>query len=116
MGGDNADDVAGRADGDSVSSEASFSAHLDSGAARIFRTPSLCPKQSAAVKGITINADLRSRLLVIDKTGGESLIFYMTAIVVGGIMLVIIPLLALTTNQLLCLQRAVQAFDAVYVY
>ena len=40
----------------------------------------------------------------------------MTAIVVGGITLVIIPLLALTANQLSCLQRVIQAFGVVSAY
>jgi len=58
VGGDDADHVAGTSDNDSISSNASFLAHLDSGAARIFLMPTLCPKQSATVKGITINPDL----------------------------------------------------------
>jgi len=44
---------------------------------------------------------------------GESLILYMTAIVVGGMTVIIIPLLALTANQLSRLQQDVQAFDMV---
>ena len=115
MGGDSADDVAGGADNNIVSSEALFSVHLDSGAACIFRTHSLRPKQSATVKGITINANSRGRLLVVDRTGG-GLILYMTALVVGGITLVTILLLALTANQLSRLQRSVQAFGVVSVY
>ena len=92
MGGDDADDVAGEEDDESVSSDASFSAHLDSGSARVFCTPSLRPKQTAAVKGITIHPDSKGRLLVVDRTGGgrESLILYMTAICIAGITLVII--------------------------
>jgi len=40
----------------------------------------------------------------------------MTAMVMGGIMLVIIPLLALTDNQLPLLQRAGQKFGVVSAY
>ena len=77
MGGDDVDDVTGEADDESVSSNASFSAHLASGLARVFCIPSLCPKQTAAVKGITIHPDLKGRLLVVDRTGvGESYPIY----------------------------------------
>ena len=69
--GDNADDVVGGADDDSVSSEASFSAHLDSGSTRIFCTPSLRPKQNAVVKAMTFSAASKGRQLVVDRTGGE---------------------------------------------
>ena len=77
MGEDDVDDVAGEADDESVSSNALFSAHLDSGSARVFCTPSLHPKQTAAVKGITIHPNLKGRLLVVDQTGvGESYPIY----------------------------------------
>lgn len=76
MGEDDVDDVAGEADDESVSSNASFSAHLASGSARVFCTPLLRPKQTAAVKGITIHPDLKGRLLIMDRTGGGRVLSY----------------------------------------
>ena len=76
MGGDDVDDVAGEVDDESISSNASFSAHLASDLARVFCTPSLRPKQTAAVKGITIHPDSKGRLLVVDQTGGGRVLSY----------------------------------------
>jgi len=93
VGGDNDDDVTGGADANSVSSDALFSAHLDTWEYQ------LIPIQIQ-----------RGGCSLWTEPGGKNSILYMTAICIGGIMLVIIPLLALTTNQLLRLQRAAQEY------
>ena len=57
------------------------------------------------------------KLLVVDCTGKEkSLILYMTALSTARITLVIMPLLSLTENQLLQIQKAVQKYGSVYTY
>lgn len=61
---------------------------------------SLCPKQVDGISGIIFDPSSKGRFLVVDQTWGESLILAMTAICIGGISLVIVPLLALTANQL----------------
>jgi hypothetical protein len=58
----------------SVASDASFGDHLDSGARRIFRTPSLRPNQRAAVKRIVLDPESEGKLLLCERTGaGKSL-------------------------------------------
>ena len=52
--------------------------------------------------------------MVVDLTGGgKSLILSMTAISVGEITLLVIPLLALTANQLARLNNAIQKYGAI---
>ena len=101
-------------DDDSVGSAESFDAHLDSVARRVFRTPCLRPKQRTAIKRIIADGSTDGKLLVVDRTGGgKSLILYMTAIAVGGITLVIVPLLSLTANQISRIEQAVQRYGTV---
>jgi superfamily II DNA helicase RecQ len=101
----------------SVGLDKSFLKHLNSGASRVFCTVSLCPKQQEAACRIVCDKSSKGRLLVVDRTGGGgTLILHMTAISVGGIALVIIPLLSLTANQLDHIKHAVQRYGAVYAY
>ena len=57
-------------DDDSVSSDASFSEHLDSLASRVFRTPSLQSNQQKAVKRIVLDPSSEGKLLLCEQTGG----------------------------------------------
>ena len=50
---------------------------------------------------------------VVDQPGGKSLVLAMTAIAVGGITVIIFPLLALTANQLTRVNAAVQRYVTV---
>mmetsp|Transcript_33194 Transcript_33194/g.69753 ORF Transcript_33194/g.69753 Transcript_33194/m.69753 type:complete len:158 (+) Transcript_33194:242-715(+) len=101
----------------SVGLDKSFSKHLNSGASRVFCTVSLRPKQQEAVRHIVCDKSSKGRLLVVDRTGGgKTLILHMMAILVGGIALVIIPLLFLTANQFERIKHAVQRYSAVYAY
>ena len=104
-------------DDDSVDSSASISDHLHRGARRVFRAKSLRPKQLVAIKRIITDQQTDGKLLVVDRTGGgKSLILYMTAISVGGITLVIVPLLSLTANQLERIRQAVQKYGMVSAF
>ena len=57
-------------DDDSVNSDALSSAHLQSGARRVFCTHKLRPKQLVAIKRIVKDEATDTKLLVVDKTGG----------------------------------------------
>ena len=82
------DDEDSSSDDDSVASIdsiASFTAHLESAAAKVFNVRALRPKQVAALKRIIFDKDSGGRLLVVDRTGGEkSLILSLTAICVAS--------------------------------
>ena len=98
----------------SVDSDASFSEHLASGASRVFSTPSLRTEQPLAVKRIILDKTSDGKLMLCIRTGGgKSLTMYLTAISVGGITLVIIPLLSLTANQMERIKKAMQQDGAV---
>ena len=94
-------------DEESVSSDAAFGDHLASAARRVFRIPSLRPKQLEAVQDILYKEETDGKLLVVDRTGGgKSLILQLTAVAVAGVTIVIVPLLSLTANQMARVSRA----------
>ena len=83
-----------KSDDNSISSDTSFNARLDSTALRLFRTPLLRPNQRAAVRRILLDPSSDCKLLLCERTGGgKSLTLYMTAVCVGGLALLIITLL-----------------------
>ena len=99
---------------DGVSSDASFSAHLNSGLSRVFRTPSLRPMQQVAINSIICDPAPDGKLIVVGRTGGgNSLILFMTVNSVGGILLVVILLLSLTANQLSRIKKAAQGYGII---
>ena len=108
-------DDEGDADDDiSVASDAAVDEHLDSGARRVFGVASLRPKQRDAINSILFDSESDGKLIVVDRTGGgKSLILQMTAICVGGVTLVIVPLLSLTANLMSRISRASCARMAV---
>ena len=111
---DLADDDDSVSSGETVASDASCSDHLNSGAVRVFGTKRLRPKQDQAIKKICFDSECEGKMIVVDRTGGgKSLILAMTSIIVAGISVVIVPLLALTANQLARLNRAVSKYGAV---
>src|SRR5210317_560660 len=96
-------------DEESVASDAPFADHLASCASRVFRMPSLRKEQPEAVERIIFDPECGGKLMLTIRTGGgKSLTLYLTAVSVGGITLVIIPLLSLTANQLERLKQALQ--------
>ena len=102
------------ADDDSVATDASLAAHLDSGSSRVFRTPSLRPNQRRAITSLLTDPVTEGKLLAVERTGGgKSLTLMMSAITVAGISLVIVPLLSLTANQMSRIKSAVQRYGAV---
>ena len=101
-------------DEESNASDVSLSDHLRSAASRVFRTPSLWPNQLAAIKRLLVDPRTDGKVLLVERTGGgKSLVMLVSAITVGGITLVIVPLLALTANQLSRIRCAVQKYGAV---
>ena len=101
-------------DNDSVSSDGTVNSsapiadHLNNGAGRVFRMPSLRPRQDEAITRIAFDPRSGGKLVVVDQTGGgKSLVLAMTAIVVGCVTIVVVPLLALTADQLVRLNAAV---------
>ena len=97
----------------SVASDESLSEHLNSGSRRVFNTPLLRPRQQQTVQTILRKKSCGGKIIVVDRTGGgKSLILHMTSIAVAGISLVIVPLLALTANQLERINQALQTCGA----
>ena len=92
-----------------VPTEGSFVDNLNYGSSRVWTTPTCCPKQEEAVETIIFLEVCGGKLLVVDQTGsGKSHIFRMTATFAGGIILVIVPLLALTADQMVKIRIALQ--------
>ena len=84
----------------SVSSSASFSEVLDNLSARMWSTPSLRPAQAEAITEI-MHGRCGGKLLLVHRTGGgKSHILRMIGSLVGGIVLVIVPLLTLCADQI----------------
>jgi superfamily II DNA/RNA helicase len=101
----------------SVDLSSPFIDHLNSGASRVFAVESLRPKQVEGVERIIFDPSSGGRLIIVDRTGGgKSLILAMTAICIGGITLVLVPLLALTANQLARLSKAIQKYGVVSAF
>ena len=72
------------------------------------------PKQIVACKRIVYDPSSLGKLIVIDRTGvGKSHILRMVATMVNGITIVIIPLLALTADQMANLIKAIQLHGSV---
>jgi superfamily II DNA or RNA helicase len=100
--------------GDDVDASSPFNAHLSSAARRIYGVARLRPKQSEAVSRLLFDEECRGRLILVDRTGGgKSLVLFLTAASVGGITLVLVPLLALTASQLSKLNAAVQRYGTI---
>ena len=98
-----------------IASDAPFTDHLASCAARVFKMPSLRKEQPEAVERIIFDPSCGGKLLLCIRTGGgKSLTLYLTAVSIGGISLVIIPLLSLTANQLERLKKALQRDGNVF--
>ena len=84
-----------------VPADAPFIVQLNNGSSRVWRTPIFCPKQEQAVRTILFSEECGGKLIIIDRTwSGKSHTICMFALFVGGIALVIVPLLLLTANQI----------------
>ena len=92
----------------SVNPDAPLVEHLNADAWQIFRVRSLRPKQEQAITMIVADPLCAGKLIVVDHTGrGKSIVLYMTAFTVTGITLIIVPLLALTANQMARIKKVV---------
>ena len=77
----------------------------------VWRKPCLRPVQELAVHKIVYEPISEGKLLVIDRTGGgKSLILQLSAVMVGGIAFVLVPLLSLTANSISKVKRTVQEY------
>lgn len=97
--------------------DAPIPAQLSYAAAKVFGKFVLRPRQVTAVHKLVYCKSSEGKLLVVDRTGGgKSLILSLAAVMVGGITYVIIPLLALTANQMAKLKEALTDDGAIEVH
>ena len=91
---------------------------MNKASSRVWRVDECRPKQIQACKQILYQLLSLGKLIVIDHTGGgKSHILRMLAKMVNGIILVIIPLLALTADQMANVINAIQlhgSFESHY--
>ena len=72
------------------------------------------PKQIEACDKLLYDATSSGKLLVVDRTGGgKSHILRLAGVMVNGIILVIVPLLALTADQMANIINAIQEHGSV---
>ena len=96
----------------SVDSNASFFQQTNNASSRTWTTPECRPTQVVAVVTILFDAKCEGKILVIDWTGfGKSHILRMIATFTGGVILVIVPLLALTANQMVKIEEHYKLMD-----
>ena len=69
--------------------------------------------QKAAVELIIFGSECNEELLIVDRSGGESHIIRMAATFVSGIIIAIVPLLALTADQMSKIEQANQDCGSV---
>ena len=99
---------------DDVSEDAPFVYQMNNGSSRVWTTPSCRPMQNVAVERSVFKPECEGKVLIVDRTGGgKSHILRMAATFVGGIVVVIVPLLALTADQMSKIDEAVQDCGSV---
>ena len=92
---------------DGASSHVFFLLWFDNASSHVWSTPESPPTQVVAVNTLLFNQKCKDKPLVIDQTGlGESHILHMTAVMIEGIILHIIPLLALTVDEVAKIEEA----------
>ena len=100
-----------------VPADGSFVGHLNYGSYCVWNTPTCRPKQEEAVETICFLEVCGGKLLVINRTGsGKSHILCMVATFVERIVLVIVPLLALTADQMAKIRVALQGEGSVSAF
>ena len=83
----------------------------------VWRKHKLRPNQITAVNKLVYDKESGGKILLVDRTGGgKSLILQLSAVMVGGIAYVIVPLLALTANQIAKIKLALQEEGLVKCY
>ena len=98
----------------SVADDAAFEYVMDNGSSRVWSTPHCRPTQHAAVETILFGEECEGKLLVVDRTGsGKSHILRMIGTFTGGIVLVIVPLLALSADQMAKIKEALESHGSV---
>ena len=97
--------------------DASIEEQLAYAASHVWQKNELRPNQVEAVHKLVYDGESQGKLLVVDRTGaGKSLILQLSAVCVGGIIYVCIPLLALTANQIAKIKLALQTQGRVRCY
>ena len=88
-------------DDESADSSASLDVHVARAARRVFGVASLRPRQEAAVLRALTDEETRRKLLLVERTGGgKSLVLGLVSVLCAGVTVVLVPLLALTADQL----------------
>ena len=101
-------------DGDDFPDDAPFPLHLASAVRCIYGVQRLHPRQVEAVSRLVLDEASQGCLILVDRTGaGKLLVLFLTAAAVGGVTLVLVPLLSLTAAQLAKLHAAVQGFGTI---
>ena len=109
-----ADDADSLSSGDSISSAGSATAIRNYAASKVWRTATMRPKQQIAVHRILHDEKADGKLLLVDRTGGgKSLTMQMALTMSAGIAIIIVPLLALTADQVEKIKRANQKYGSV---
>ena len=104
-----------RADDDSADSSASLTVHVARAARRVFGVASLRPRQEAAVLRALTDEETRRKLLLVERTGGgKSLVLGLVSVLCAGVTVVLVPLLALTADQLARFNNADQSRGVVH--
>ena len=84
-----------------ISGDTPFSYLMNNKSSRVSSTPHCRPMQVTAIETTISDPECKGKLLVMDCTGGrKSHILQMIATFIGGIIVAIVPLLALTNDQM----------------
>ena len=98
----------------SVADDAPFEYVMDNGSSRVWSASTCRPTQHDAVETIIYDENCGGKLLVVDRTGsGKSRILRIIGTFTGGIVVVIVPLLALSANQMAKIETALQSHGSV---
>ena len=99
---------------ESVSSDASGTLVRNSGSSCVWRTKAMRPPQHKRVDKSIHDTDGDGKLLLVERTGGgKSLTMQMVLTMTAGIALILVPLLALTADQVEKIWRANSSFGSV---
>ena len=99
---------------DDLSEDAPFVYQMNNGFSRVWSTPDCRPMQIKAVQTIVFDLACKGKLLVVNHTGGgKGHVLRMIATFVGGITVVIVPLLALTADQMSKIEEALEECGSV---
>ena len=99
---------------EAISKDAQFSYQMNNWSSRVWSTPQYCPVQATAIETAIFDPECRGKLLVVDRSGGGKIhILQMIATFIGGIIVAIVPLLALTADQMAKIEVSLQDCGSV---